>query len=163
MSGTHLASLWFDFHSDILFDKESLILEDPGLTDNVRNVALWHHDARQLEQVVNFQKLLKTYPKCQKIIFVWGSAQMDPYGDVKFYPIHEDEPIESYPPFNSNENWGGVKTLINRAWHEKNFLKRCKLTENQLPIIEAAECTFVEKDLDTRYETAMRHKSNVLG
>ena len=74
---------------------------------------------------------------------------MNPYGDVKFYPIHDDEPIES-SLFRSDENWGGLKTLINRAWREKNFLKRCRLTENQLPIIEAAECTFVKKDPDAR-------------
>lgn len=142
--GTHLMSLWFDFHSDILFD-EGLTLAELKLPYYVRNVAKGHDDARELQEAENLQSFLGQYPQCQKIIFVWSGGMAELDGDVKFYPMHDGEPLGG-----SDKNWKNLKARINRAWRKASFLKKCKLTEDQLPIIEAVECTLVEKNLGKR-------------
>ncbi|KAJ4130878.1 hypothetical protein NW768_006417 [Fusarium equiseti] len=157
--GTHLSSLWFDFHSDIIFSNEAITLEERELTDHVRNVAVWHNFCRDIHKAEELQGFLRDFPKCQKIIFVWSGVLMEPYGDIKFYPIQDDEPIEG-----RDKNWKSLKTRINRAWRKDSFLKKCKLSEDQLPIIEAAECKFVERECcEKRYEEMERNYSITCG
>ncbi|RFN54805.1 hypothetical protein FIE12Z_889 [Fusarium flagelliforme] len=147
---TLFASLWFDFHSDIFFDylndngsskrysDEEFV--DPALTDQVRNVAL-SYGALNLEAIKRITTVLEKYPSCQRIIFVWSGREMKPYGDIRFYPISDDELLRG-----TKRNWGEIKTRTNRTWRKERPLSKTKFTEDQLPVIEAAECIFVEKE-----------------
>jgi hypothetical protein len=126
--------------SDILFKNGYPALEDTELPKHVRTVALWHLEARELEKAEKMTKFLRNYPKCQKVIFVWSGVLMEPYGDVKFYRIQDNESVVY-----STKRWGAIKAHINSSWNKKSFLRNCKITKSQLPIIEAVECMFVKE------------------
>ncbi|KAJ4003334.1 hypothetical protein NW752_011788 [Fusarium irregulare] len=148
-NGTLCSSLWFDFTSDILLHHHYDEDLDPKQLDSkfrgrVRNVALRHYEAFELEDAKLLKRFLRKYPRCKKIIFVWSATRMTPVGDIKLYPIPDNELLDDGEG-NCDKNWGELKALFKETWREELPLTKWKITANQLPIIEAAECIYVEK------------------